>query len=111
MMHVAELVRNALERDPAHPHFIKTLDRYVLQLSIDLLDHELHGDEYESAIVSFRIEGKEGDWIEVNFSLIYRTASAKNGLKSRTLRLPGGSYKTNHAQSKVWLSRISVLML
>jgi hypothetical protein len=49
--------------------------------------------------------------INDNFSLIYRTASAKNALKSHTLRLPGGSYKTNRAKSKVWLSGISVLML
>jgi hypothetical protein len=55
--------------------------------------------------------GKEGDWIKVHFSLIYRTTSAKNTFKSRTLRLPRGSYKTNCAKSKVWLSRISVLML
>ena len=53
MMHAAELVRNAPVHDPAHPHFIKTLDRCVLQLSIDLLNHELYEDEYESAIVIF----------------------------------------------------------
>jgi len=60
---------------------------------------------------SDNIEGKEGDCIKANFSLIYRTASAKNALKSRTLRLPWGSYKTNRAKNKVLLSRISVLML
>src|SRR5947207_12977699 len=33
MMHAAELVRNAPVHDPAHPHFIKTLDRCVPQLT------------------------------------------------------------------------------
>ena len=53
IMHAAELARNAPECDPAHSHFIRMLDRCVLQLSIDLLDHELYGDKYKSAVVSF----------------------------------------------------------
>ena len=53
VMHAAELARNAPEYDPAHPHIIRTLDRCLLQLCIELLDHQLYGDEYESAIISF----------------------------------------------------------
>lgn len=49
------LARNAPECDPAHPHFIRTLDCCVLQLSIELLDHQLYGDEYQSVIISFLV--------------------------------------------------------
>jgi hypothetical protein len=54
MMHAAEVVRNSLEHDPVHPHFMKTLDRCTVQLSIDLLDHELYED-YENAIIIFLV--------------------------------------------------------
>jgi len=52
-MHETQLVRDTAASDPAYPHFIRSLDRSVLKLSIDLLDHELYRDEYESAIISF----------------------------------------------------------
>ena len=96
MMHAAELARNAPECDPAHPHFIKMLDRCVLQLSIELLDHQLYGDEYESAIVSFLavlgIDPKEENFKDPRN---YQSDLTIGSLKSRVL-LRRSAYAKSH---------------
>jgi hypothetical protein len=49
----AHLISMVPEFDVAYKHAIKRLEITTVRLCISLLDHELYGSEYESALISF----------------------------------------------------------